>query len=170
MPRSAKPNPKTDVRQQPGPRLVSWAKSWKYPGLIDIALLIEAVESDTAPDSKTLRKLATALREFYCHRDTESSLKAFAGQMDIGLRKRGRHKESQGEAMKAIDAVMKFLLVERAAVANGLTPREARAFCVKQYSDDKRKPLRTVQDWRKRFEKIAQKRIDDAERILESRK
>jgi hypothetical protein len=140
-------DPATDGRG--AKHLEEWAWQWKTE-LMDAGRFIDAVDSGKAPPQAFIAKLARALRELFCHRDTETSLRAFARILGVKQRRgKGRRQQTAAEAEPGYLGALQMVERERALQASGVLPRSARSKSVREFANTSGVPLRTVQHWRR---------------------
>ena len=140
-----KPDPATDARPMDGSALEIWAFGWQT-SLAPIARFIRCVESGRPPPDDVAREMASALRVFFCHRDTEASLHEFARKLGLG-RKQGKRAMTADEGDEAAAAVLSIAMREFEMLASGKSARIAEATAMREFSKAESKPLRTVQGW-----------------------
>lgn len=140
-----KADPATDSRDASGAALRLWALGWDR-SLLPIAKFIECVESAKPPPAKVMSRLATALRVFFCHRDTDASLMAFARRLGLP-RQQGKRAKTYAESHHIEEAGLAIATRELELIETGMNRARARSQSIREYAAAHHKPLRTVQTW-----------------------
>lgn len=143
-----------------------WALSWRHD-LLPVADFIQAVESGKSPPEEVTRNIATALREFFCERDVDASLRAFAAKLCI-KKKQGRRRHSHGESARARGVVIEVLLRKRELAKSGATGRTVYAQIVRDAATKHHVSVRTVHIWMRQFGEREEESLDSYNLVQEA--
>lgn len=161
MKRRTKADPATDARKHEG--LAFWAWQWHTP-LMPVGRFIDAVDKGNVPASDDMAYIAAALRELFCHRDTEATMHAVSRRLGA-IRDTGRREITGEEGDHMCVAAIAMVHKERQLVRDGIAPRAARAQAVREIAEQHRVARRTAQAWRKENDSIANAVLNGVEKI-----
>jgi hypothetical protein len=140
-----KADPATDARRLSGAALEAWAFGWDA-GLLPIAGFIKDVEAGLPAPEAPAKVIAAALREFFCHRDTDASLHEFARKLGL-KRKQGKRGPTADELDHVSVACFEIAAREGDLIAAGKSPSKAESAAKREYAAAHKVSLRTVQAW-----------------------
>jgi hypothetical protein len=160
-------DPLTDARNHQASSLIWWVRNWSPDDdLHRVARFIKQAESDEPLDRSTVRHIAMALRELFCHRDLDSSLRAVAKKLGV-TRSQGKRSMTVEEAQPNVAAVFEMLYAETALVAQGIAPSIAKARALRTVAQEQKVSTRTAQAWRRRWGGLVKMIIREQERFVE---